>query len=115
MNILAQNEKYIVWNEYETTYLTIKDEDRIVEIGDFYGDPICALIDTNNRYCVVGGCGVIVYYFNEPYLPYIYHCVTDQWKEYYRDGSFWVETVQQIDCNHVLITFENNVKVLLGV
>ncbi len=110
MNVLAQNEKYIVWNEYETTYLTIKDEGKVVTIGDFYGDPSCAMIDRNNRYCVVAGCGVIIYYFNEPYLPYRYNYTTEQWTEFYRDGNFWIKSVHQIDYNHILITFETNIK-----
>lgn len=113
MNVLAQNEKYTVWNEYETTYLTINDENKVVTIGDFYGDPSCAMIDRNNRYCVVAGCGVIIYYINEPYLPYRYDYMTKQWTEFYRDGNFWIKSVHQIDGNHILITFDSNIEELI--
>ena len=113
MNILAENDKFIVWNDYEIAYLTIKDSGKDVVIGDFYGDAVCAMIDAGNRYCVIGGCGVIVYYLTEPYMPYRYGCSTAQWTEYYREGDYWVKELRQIDRDGVMVKFESGENVLI--
>ncbi len=44
MNILANNSFYTIWNEYETTFLTISKKKKNIVIGDFYGGPECAII-----------------------------------------------------------------------
>ena len=115
MNILANNSFYTIWNEYETTFLTISKKKKNIVIGDFYGDPECAIIDKYNKFCVVGGCGIIIYYFKRPFLPYKYNTNCTQWKEYYRDGSIYVINIIQLDRNRIEIIFENGEKEIIQV
>lgn len=73
MTILCENKKYIVEYEYESVYLKEKSSDSYVCIGQFYGDPYDAILDKNNQFCVMCGCGIIVYYLNKPFVEYDYN------------------------------------------
>ena len=42
----------------------------MVCIGDFYGDVEKVIIAPMEEYCVMAGCGVIVYLLEEPFIPY---------------------------------------------
>lgn len=66
MNLLAESKHYIVYSEYETVILQIKESQRKIQIGDFYGDPQMAVISEDETFCVMCGCGVILYYLREP-------------------------------------------------
>lgn len=43
------------------------------------------------------GCGLILYYLHEPFLPYAYDKCNHQWVEMFRDPSaiFWITSVKQ--------------------
>jgi hypothetical protein len=106
--ILAESEHFTVFNEYEEVYLDFKSRNRQIYIGDFYGGPHAARISNNERFCVMIGCGIIIYYFQEPFEEYAYNATTHQWKELFRekDQECWVNSVEIIDESHIL--FEND-------
>ena len=82
MNTLAESSKYKIEYEYETVFL-IHSAGQTV-IGDFYGDPVAAVIDNDERWCAIVGCGLILYYLIPPFKPYEYDCMTKQWVEFHR-------------------------------
>lgn len=90
---LVESIHYEIYREYETVFLKIKSSDKIVPIGDFYGDVEKVIISPTERYCIMVGCGVIIYQLKAPYAPYEYGKNTNQWKEWYRDGSMWITDV----------------------
>ena len=65
----------------------------MVCIGDFYGDVEKVIIAPMEEYCVMAGCGVIVYLLEEPFIPYEYDKSSGQWKEWHRDGNIWVDDI----------------------
>ena len=129
--ILAESENYKIVSEYEYVNLIFKKSGREVRIGHFYGDPEGAFVDVNEKYCVMYGCGVIVYFLNEPFEEYWYCIDTTQWQEYGRepqnilwvrncipdlirsypecdeDKILWVENACQIDNGRFKIILEN--------
>lgn len=90
--LLAESENYKIVSEYEYVSLIFKNSDREVLIGHFYGDPEGAFVDMNEKYCVMYGCGVIVYFLDEPFEKYRYCTNTKQWVEYGREPQniLWV-------------------------
>ena len=97
MNLLAESKHYIVYSEYETVILQIKESQRKIQIGDFYGDPQMAVISEDETFCVMCGCGVILYYLREPFKEYEYHIQTEQWKEWGRnEKEIWIESIECI-------------------
>jgi len=65
---LTHSTNYIVLHEYEDAFLERGGGERVA-LGSFYGDPACALIDREERWCVVAGCGLVVYFLREPFSP----------------------------------------------
>lgn len=109
MQILAESKQYIVFNEYETVLLRIKESQQQIQIGDFYGNPQMAVISKNEKFCVICGCGIIVYYLQKPFEEYEYHKQTSQWKEWGRvkDNEIWVESIKCVDDKIIEIEKEN--------
>lgn len=103
MQILAESKKYIVFYEFETVILEIKESQQRILIGDFYGEPQMAVISENEHFCAMCGCGIIIYYLQPPFIEYEYHKQTNQWKEWGRTKQgedIWVESIKCIDnCN----------------
>ncbi len=83
IRFLAESESFKVYSLFESVYLKVKSHcQSYIEyeksdkcIASVYGDPDSALISFDERYVVVGGCGVIIYntqtgksveLFNEP-------------------------------------------------
>ena len=99
IKILTRSENFIITNEWETAYLIrLKDNHKII-IGEFYGDPTCAFIQENEKYCIIGGYGFIIYYIREPFIPYESNIKTDQWIEFYREknNELWIESIYNGD------------------
>jgi hypothetical protein len=110
MNVLAESDNFQVYNEYERVFLNIKQISKVVYIGDFYGDPQVALISENEKYCVMGGAGIIIYYFSEPYEEYSYTVQSTQWKEWGRESpqnTKWANNIFFIDGEHVGVETED--------
>ena len=80
-------------------YLFVNGYERPVLIGDFYGDPEAGIIDDKERFCVIVGCGGIIYYLCNPYEEYSYDYDSGQWVEFGRDPENikWFTGVRQID------------------
>ncbi|MBQ5331825.1 MAG: hypothetical protein J6K92_00990 [Oscillospiraceae bacterium] len=105
--ILAESRNYTVISEFESVYLKKIDGTKIL-IGDFYGDPIGALIDRDERFVIMYGCGLIMYYLRPPFEEYSYSSETDQWYEFGRDEPVrWIENVVQLDKNSFQLTGES--------
>lgn len=92
---LAESWNYLITYEYETVYLYIKNSDKKIVIGDFYGDPEVAIISRDESYCAIGGCGIIIYYLKEPFKEFEYNKDCNQWKEVLRNPKdiWWIEDI----------------------
>ena len=121
-NLLAESQNYFVYNIYETVILVLKTpiisttgkifkRAKIIKkvyIGDFYGDPDCAAIASDESFCVMGGCGLIVYYLRKPFEKYIYDRHTDQWKELFREPEnvWWIDELEVRGNSTILFTVD---------
>ena len=55
MIILDETDKLCLFYLYEDVQLLDKESNQVLFTDSFYGDPSCGLIDTDNRYSIVGG------------------------------------------------------------
>lgn len=95
-NILAESPRYSIYHYHEAVYLHFKSGLRAdVVIGDFYGDPQTAYLAPDETYCVVAGCGLILYYLQTPFAAYCYDQPQANWWEWGRqpDNIYWIECV----------------------
>jgi len=101
---LAQSTNYLVEHEYETVFLKTGDN-RTTVIGDFYGDPEVAIIDKAERWCAMAGCGLIVYWLNEPFTEYHYQTPSSQYFELnrYLPDIWWIESIDQTGANAIKV------------
>ena len=110
---LSQSKSYKIIHLYESAYiapLQSSDIYQYIEIGDFYGNPEVAIIDQNEKWCAVGGCGLIIYFIQEPFTPYQYDQECSQYFEIHRSppSIWWIEDLQQISQSKILITLEDS-------
>ncbi|RDC61869.1 hypothetical protein [Adhaeribacter pallidiroseus] len=61
MNILYETDKLLIKNEYEVVFLIDKETNQVLVEEEFYGDPTCGLIDTNNEWAVITGEKIIIW------------------------------------------------------
>ncbi|MCH7314596.1 hypothetical protein [Acinetobacter sp. ANC 3882] len=109
---LTQSKNFKIIHLHESVYIAplestcIKD---YIEIGDFYGNPEVAIIDHHEKWCAIGGCGLIVYLIKEPFTPYQYDQPTSQYFELHRNppSIWWIDAIQQVSPSKILITLEN--------
>ncbi len=98
LKYLAECYDYKVTSEDETVYLEKKGTQcEPVIIGDFYGNPRCAII-LNEDYVVMGGCGMIIYKIEEPLEEYQYNTGENkQFTEMFRDPKdiWWILSLWQ--------------------
>lgn len=104
-HILARSENYTVYHLFETVILKRPDGQQVT-IGDFYGDPAAAIIDEDEKWVIVVGCGLILYRLQEPFLEYAYGTSTEQWWEMHRYDTdlWWIESVTQLAADRVQFT-----------
>ena len=110
-HVLARSDHYEVTHEFEVVFLsrfTTPAPD--VVIGDFYGDPVTAIIDKKERFVIMIGCGMIIYNLKEPFQPYQYNLKTSQWKELFREveSHWWIESIIQTGENTFHFTVDPN-------
>ena len=100
--VLARSKRYVVSHEFEVVFLKESDGREIV-IGDFYGDPEAAIIDSQERWVIMVGCGIILYRLEGSFLPYEYDVKTNQWWEAYRSppDTLWIESAEQLSEDRV--------------
>ena len=116
MNILAESKHYIVYSEYENVILEIKESQKKIQIGDFYGNPQMAVISEDETFCAMCGCGVIIYYLTEPFREYEYHIQTEQWREWGRyEEQVWIERIGCINNKTVELLTEQGEKIAISV
>lgn len=106
--ILFESENYIIRNEYEITYLVDKGGGDISIIADMYGDPVGATVSANEKYCVVFGCGAVIYYIEEPFQNYEFGNLSKQWFEVEVDGTVWFEKVIYQDAYNIKLLSEEH-------
>lgn len=58
---LHETDKFVLGHVFEQVYLTEKATERVIFIGDFYGDPSCGLISRDNTWCLVGSATLILW------------------------------------------------------
>lgn len=104
---ITESMHYEIYKEYEVVLLKIKASKKIVTIGDFYGDVKKAVISPEENYCIMVGCGIIVYFLHEPFIPYEYDKKCKQWEEWYRSGDIWIEDVMLENEEIIVIQMEN--------
>jgi hypothetical protein len=107
---LARSAHYQIVHEYETVWLTREEGPRRL-VGDFYGDPNVAIIDSDEKWCAIGGSGLIVYFFEEPFDEYKYDQQSAQYFEVGRkeDGSWPVKTIQQTGPLEIQVLLETGI------
>jgi len=117
MNILAESNHYMIVNEYETVTLIVKQSQKRVVIGDFYGDPDIGIISEDETICAMCGCGVIVYFIKEPFIEWKYHASNSQWIECGREigEEIWVDSIRFINIKTIEILTENKEKFILNI
>jgi hypothetical protein len=116
--ILFRSENYIITHEWEIAYLIRLRDNFKIMIGEFYGDPSCAFIPDNEKYCIIGGNGFIIYYLNEPFISYDNDMKTDQWVEFFRekDNELWIDSIYNGDSvNEVKIIVDPYDKIKGGI
>ena len=98
---LAESENYKVTSEYEYATLHFKNKvfGKSLYIGDFYGDPDCAIISRDEKYLVVAGCGLIIYRLKEPFTEYSGSENSTQYSEFFREPEniWWISELHQTD------------------
>lgn len=105
--ILSQSKNYIITNEYETVYLMDRNTDAVLsEIADMYGDPEGAFISDDESYCVIYGCGAVVYMLCEPFLEHGYEQCS-QWFDIMRGGDMWFTGVVYSDMDKLVLRSED--------
>lgn len=107
-SIRVESKNFLVTNEYEKVFLNIKSNSRKVYIGDFYGDPQAAVISNDETFCVMVGCGLIIYFLQEPFKEFGNDKSTKQWKELFRESGqeWWIESAEVIDDSTIMFTVE---------
>lgn len=119
MKQMAESNNYIILNEYEKVFLKLKATSQLILIGEFYGDPDVALISTDERYCAVGGEGIIIYYLSSPFKEFSAKCNEEkQWKTWGRgdnEKTMWVSQIDQVDNEHIRVELEDSETTLLSI
>lgn len=106
--VLSESRHFIIKNEYETAYLIDKKTGKIISVvADMYGDPIGAGISETENYCVIFGCGAVVYFIKEPFKNYEHGCGSEQWFEVGADGSAWFDEIKYQDSFKVILLSED--------
>lgn len=107
--ILAESDHYYILAEYEKALLYIKKDSKLVAcVGDFYGDPQDAYIDSKEEYCITVGCGIVLYYLLEPFEDYKYNQTSEQWIETGRDGEIlWCDRIEKVEDGFFTVSLEN--------
>ncbi|WP_207432070.1 hypothetical protein [Sabulibacter ruber] len=55
MSILYQTDLLLLENQYEVAVLTDKRTGQILLQEEFYGDPVCGLIDNESKWAIIAG------------------------------------------------------------
>ena len=92
--LLAESEHYAVRGCYEVAVLIDKITGTKFKICEMYGDPEGALIDSNEKFAVVYGCGAVVCRIPNMVCTEI--------------SDKWVISAEQTDTQSIRLTFEDS-------
>jgi hypothetical protein len=67
--ILTRDDDIIIGHKWEYAYLIDLCKRKEVYLGDFYGDPQCALISEDKGWCIVGEDHVVVWHKDKGVIP----------------------------------------------
>jgi hypothetical protein len=105
--LIAQSKNYKLFGEFETATLEGPGITQQLIVGDFYGDVACGCIDSNEKWCVVGGDSIVIYQIAAPFRNYGSIKKTDQWQELWRYETGWdPEIVYQIDSSIIRVVID---------
>lgn len=105
--LLTQSKNYMLYCWYEEAYIEGATISKHTSVGDFYGSVECGCIDRNEKWCITGGNGLIIYNLSPPFEDYKYDHKTSQWKELWRNDKDWyVETIYQIEDDTVRLVID---------
>ncbi|MCR5540270.1 MAG: hypothetical protein K6F71_05520 [Ruminococcus sp.] len=93
--LLAESQHFEIRGCYERAVLVDKAASTKSPICEMYGDPEGALIDSNEKYAVVYGCGAVVCYtadgtvreISDKWIDHARQISTDDIELVYEDGS----------------------------
>jgi hypothetical protein len=91
--LLAESGHFEVRSCYEDAVLIDKRTGETFNVCYMYGDPEGALIDLDEKFAVVYGCGAVVC------------CIPDMVRERIADG--WVISAEQVSERSIALTFED--------
>ena len=101
--ILHMSENYILYSEYEYTFLYNISTGNQVYLGRHYGNPDRGIIDKNEEFCAVYGDGLDIYYIKPAVMKTV-------------DAPMeWGYYMRQISDDCFEIRFENNPKYVINV
>jgi hypothetical protein len=107
MTIFAESENYIITGESENAWLGFKEETgKKVLVGDFYGGLQAAAIASDESFCALAGCGLVIYYLAPPFREYVSGAQTAQWREFFRsfDDIMWIDAVELASGSTLILT-----------
>lgn len=108
---LHETDKFVLGHLCENAFLVEKTTGTEHDLGDFYGDPACGLISSDNRWCIVGGGEKLILWspnqvttignvqLYNPFeirqiSPFIVQILIDPWAENAAVWEFNIETHQ---------------------
>lgn len=106
-NLLAHSKNFKLYGAYEEAQLEGFGIEKHVVVGDFYGDVVCGCIDYQERWCISGGNGIVIYNLTIPLRPYKYKSKESSWAELWRDDQVWYpEAIYQVEDEMVRIVVD---------
>lgn len=102
-NILCESGGYIVKSCYEDVILLEKSSGKNFDLGSYYGDPDCAMIDREEKFCVVKGYDEVMIFFIPQQVGRKIPCRAD-----------WADEIVQTDSG-VKIIFENGTEMVIDI
>lgn len=105
--LLAQSENFKIYGSFEEAQLEGTEINGHIVVGDFYGQVECACIDQQERWCITGGNGLVIYQLEAPFEQYRYNHQTKQWTDMWRSDKDWyLEVIYQIEENVVRLVID---------
>ena len=112
--IWDESEHYLIQNICEEVNLFSKTENKVVCIGDHYGDAEGSFIDKNENWACSYGEGLTVYYLKEPFKSYDRGECNEQWfncgQETNSKDVTYIENVMQLDDWKILVVEADTLK-----
>lgn len=99
--LLAESLHYKVKGCYERAVLVDKASGTKSSICEMYGDPEGALIDKDERFAVVYGCGAVVCYTSDDAVREI--------------SSEWIDSARQISKEEIKLVYEDDSREIIKV